>query len=366
MSALFAFPGLLPLYIAASGNGQKQLNLCKGRVSAMTDTDKMLVKQFLLRVRQEGFSIVENPPRHLGGINIDIYRGKTKICTFDDRHLGENCSLRVYTDDSTRPEIKEDYHKLFYTFIHLRDLYAIYEAAEPLKGYNDSLGYRAIIQHNNYVLAVNGRSILGELEFSTFRSGKSSYGGKTICDNTFFDMDAYPAAKLDFVSRSGLLPKEQLITPDNIVYMRVACVALYRDNYNDEGNELKNVITDLHKAEESFREVEHRISAIPAKDAQYIDARILTVKGIFTKQQIDRATLPKGLYAYDIQYSRDDMKPEALWNSVLGCRFGTIITKRPLTIGEKGYTEIKDTDLTLNPAKRPALRDFQFPNREAR
>ena len=36
-------------------------------------------------------------------------------------------------------------------------------------------------------------------------------------------MDAYPLAKLDYLARSGLLPKEQLVTPDNIKYLRVSC-----------------------------------------------------------------------------------------------------------------------------------------------
>ena len=80
--------------------------------------------------------MVENFPQSgLSGINIDIYRGKTKICTFDDRQLGERWNLRVRTDDSTREEIKEDYYKLFYSFIYLRDLYMVYEAATPLMGH---------------------------------------------------------------------------------------------------------------------------------------------------------------------------------------------------------------------------------------
>ena len=66
-------------------------------------------------------------------------------------------------------------------FINLRDLYAVYSAAEH--GYDQSSEYRAIQQYNNCVLAVNGRSILGELEFGTFLIGKNSrsYGDeKTI------------------------------------------------------------------------------------------------------------------------------------------------------------------------------------------
>ena len=333
----------------------------------MNDVDKMLVKQFLLRVRQEGYSIVENPPRSISSeINIDIYRGKTKICTFDDRQLGERWNLQVRTEDSTRPEIKQDHHKLFYSFIYLRDLYMLYEAAEPLQGYDQSLGYRAIMQHNNCVLAVRGQSRLGELEFGTFMTDVkvSGYGNfKTIRDNIYFDMDAYPLAKLDFVSRSGLLPKEQLITPNNIKYLRGSCEkTMEREGglFNeDTKTALGKVITDLEKAEDSFREVDYRVSAMAANIPQYIEAKIYGSKCIFTRHQIDRSTLPKGLYAYDVQYSPDELKPDKLWNSVIGRRFGTVITRRPLVIGKNGFADIKHGNLTLNPDKRPTLKEFQ-------
>jgi hypothetical protein len=176
-------------------------------------------------------------------------------------------------------------------------------------------------------------------------------------------MDAYPLAKLDFVSRSGLLPKEQFVTPGNIKYLRGSCEkTLAREGgHFDENTKsaLEKVITDLEKAEDSFREVEYRTSPIPAQHPLYIDTKIFTAKGIFTRQQIDRATLPKGLHAYDVQFSSDEMKPEKLWPSCIGRRFGTVITKKPLPIGEKGYTDIKDNDFTLNPEKRPTLRDFK-------
>jgi hypothetical protein len=90
------------------------------------------------------------------------------------------------------------------------------------------------------------------------------------------------------------------------------------------------------------------------------------VKGIFTKSRIDRDTLPKGLYAYDIQFSSEDMKPEKLWEKVFGRRFGTVVTKKPLPIGEKGYTEISGKDFSLNNYKRPTLLEFQTRSRDAR
>jgi hypothetical protein len=179
----------------------------------MNDVEEMLTRQFLLRVRQEGYAMEEKPPQSVPGINIDIYRGKTKICTFDDRQLGDKWRLRLRTYDSADKEIKYDYNKLFYMLINLRELYIIYDVAEPLRGYDQSLGYRAIMQYDNCTLAVRGVSRLGDLEFGTFITGVSRYGNnKTILHNTFFDMENYQAAKLDFVTRSGLLPKEQLIT----------------------------------------------------------------------------------------------------------------------------------------------------------
>lgn len=337
----------------------------------MNDVDKMLVKQFLLRVRQEGYSLVENPPRSMGSeLNIDIYRGKTKICTFDDRQLGERWNLQVRTDDSTRVEIKHDHNKLFYMYIYLRDLFMVYDAATPLQGYDRSLGYRAIMQYNNCTLAVKSYGNFGELEFGTFITGKNNNSfsdRKTILHNIYFDMDNYPAAKLDFVSRSGILPKEQLITPDNIKYLHGSCskTMAKEGNLFDEATKtaLGQVITNLEKVQDSFRDVEYRISAIPARNAQYIETKIFDVKGIFTKHQVDRSTVPKWLYAYDIEYSRDELKPDKLWNKI-GRRFGTVITKKPLTIGEKGYTEINENDFSLNPEKHCTLKEFQAKNKE--
>jgi hypothetical protein len=336
----------------------------------MNEVDTMLVKQFLLRVRQEGYSLVENPPRSMSSeINIDIYRGKTKICTFDDQQLGPKWNLRVRTDDSTHDDIKNDYHKLFYMFINLRDLYIAYDAAEPLRGYDQSLGFRAIQQYDNWTLAVKGYSKTGELEFGTFLTGKKSYGNeKTILHNLYFNMACYHLAKMDFVIRSGLLPKEQLITSDNVKFFHISCCKTMEREGNlfddDTKMALGEVTTDLEKVQDIFREIKYNTKPVSAKIPQYIETRILAAKGIFTKHQLDRESVPKGLYAYDVQFSRDEMKPELLWPKVIGHRFGTVITAKPLPIGEKGYTELGEKGFSLNPEKRLTLKDFQAKSKD--
>jgi hypothetical protein len=145
----------------------------------MNDIQQKLIKQYLLRVRQEGYTLVENPPHSIGDINIDIYRCKTLIATFDDRQLGE-WKLRLHTDDSQRDDIKRDYKKLHDMFINLRDLYVIYDRAEPLQGYDQSLGYRRIMEYNHCTLAVNANSVNRELELHS-PSRRNSRKGLNLC-----------------------------------------------------------------------------------------------------------------------------------------------------------------------------------------
>jgi hypothetical protein len=56
------------------------------------------------------------------------------------------------------------------------------------------------------------------------------------------------------------------------------------------------------------------------------------------------------------------MKSEKVWPSVLSRRFGTVITKRPLTIGEEGYIKLNGKDLSLTPEKCYTLKEFQAKN----
>jgi hypothetical protein len=57
----------------------------------MTDNEKMLAKQFLLRVRKEGYSLGPKTPQFMASeMNTDIYRNKTLIGNFNDRQLGDD------------------------------------------------------------------------------------------------------------------------------------------------------------------------------------------------------------------------------------------------------------------------------------
>jgi len=98
----------------------------------------------------------------------------------------------------------------------------------------------------------------------------------------------------------------------------------------------------LEKAQDIFREALYHTSEMSAWIPKYIEVKFFDNKDVFIKHQIDRSTVPNGLFAHDIQFSSDELNPEKLWPSVIGRRFGTVITKKPLVVCEKGYTELQE------------------------
>lgn len=48
------------------------------------------------------------------------------------------------------------------------------------------------------------------------------------------------------------------------------------------------------------------MSAVDARKEHYEAVEILGIPGLFTTLRIDRATIPKGVYAYDMQTSEQD------------------------------------------------------------
>ena len=93
---------------------------------------------------------------------------------------------------------------------------------------------------------------------------------------------------------------------------------------------------------------------INANTETYERFEILGRDALFTCSRIDRATLPKGLYAYDL---RDNDacsgEPSELKTKVLVNHWGTVIVKKPISgaeggiiIDENDYNYLGD-DMTL-------------------
>lgn len=75
---------------------------------------------------------------------------------------------------------------------------------------------------------------------------------------------------------------------------------------------------------------------------------ILGVPGLFTPRRINRATVPAGMYAYDMQTSADDWnQPKQIAAHVAGGYFGAVLTASPIQLPESGCLELSPGDFTM-------------------
>ena len=76
---------------------------------------------------------------------------------------------------------------------------------------------------------------------------------------------------------------------------------------------------------------------------QFEEVSLLDKKALFTSMRLDRATLPKGMYAYDIRSSDDDgFYAAGIANEIMVNHFGTVLTNVPYNLGKDGYIILED------------------------
>ena len=76
---------------------------------------------------------------------------------------------------------------------------------------------------------------------------------------------------------------------------------------------------------------------------QFEEVMLLNKLVLFTSMRLDRSTLPKGMYAYDIRSSDDDgFYAAELADEIMVNHFGTVLTNVPYDLGKDGYIILKD------------------------
>ena len=88
---------------------------------------------------------------------------------------------------------------------------------------------------------------------------------------------------------------------------------------------------------------------------------ILGIPGLFTTLRVDRATIPKGVYAYDMQTSEQDWsQPCLLARHITVEHFGTVLTASPVPIPPNGYLDLSPGDFEgQSCVERMTLADFE-------
>ena len=74
---------------------------------------------------------------------------------------------------------------------------------------------------------------------------------------------------------------------------------------------------------------------------------VFGVPGLFTTLRVNRATIPKGMYAYDMQTSEEDWsQPCLIARHITVEHYGTVITASPIELSETGYRDMEPGDFT--------------------
>ena len=87
---------------------------------------------------------------------------------------------------------------------------------------------------------------------------------------------------------------------------------------------------------------------IDAKKAKFTLIEVFGKPALFTTERVNRATVPEGLHAYDMQTSEDDWgQPCLMGRHITVEHFGTVLVSSPIKLGENGYRDMEPKDFTM-------------------
>lgn len=100
---------------------------------------------------------------------------------------------------------------------------------------------------------------------------------------------------------------------------------------------------------------------IDAKTEVFDEVEILGIPALYTVCRIDPATIPSGMYAYEMEMSESDwVCPKLLAAHVEENLFGTVLTAVPIELPPSGVICLKPGDLTHGrDAERLTARGFE-------
>lgn len=84
-----------------------------------------------------------------------------------------------------------------------------------------------------------------------------------------------------------------------------------------------------------------------AIEERYDSVTLFEKPALFTCLRIDRASVPSGLYAYDIRHN-DDGIAASVEETVMVNHMGTVILSEPLDFGESDYIPLDDEEGDFN------------------
>lgn len=91
------------------------------------------------------------------------------------------------------------------------------------------------------------------------------------------------------------------------------------------------------------------MASLNAKDVYWKPIEVLGKKGLFTNVRVDKDTIPKGYYVYEMRHADNDWcEPVEIGLGILVNFFGTLLVKEPLGLISVSWTNNAYLDITEN------------------
>jgi len=91
----------------------------------------------------------------------------------------------------------------------------------------------------------------------------------------------------------------------------------------------------------------------------YEEIIIVGQPAMFSSMRIDRNTVPKGLYLYEVRHDDFDwVEPAQIAKGILVNHFGTVITHKEINLPEDGYLDLNEEDFSYVDSDMKRLKDY--------
>ena len=102
------------------------------------------------------------------------------------------------------------------------------------------------------------------------------------------------------------------------------------------------------------------MSQYDASKQNYQEVTIMGKPALFTDFRIDRATVPEGVYRYELRHDDEDWgEPVSLSRSIVVNYYGTILTREPFQLPIDGWIPMENDSLSFQDGGYRTLAEFQ-------
>ena len=97
-----------------------------------------------------------------------------------------------------------------------------------------------------------------------------------------------------------------------------------------------------------------------AQKVTYQEVTIFDRPALFTECRVDRATVPEGVYRYELRHGDEDWgEPIELARSIFANYYGTVLTREPFQLPIDGWIPMENDSLSFLDSECRTLAEFQ-------